>query len=250
MSFISNGYGVSNSTEKLEQFKTYLEDGCYKGENWDLFDSLPDSRYVTFNKAFAALEELEGTIVVVELGTTRSFTSSYYPGCNEDDPRYWEPNSPEKWDWGAGSFTYLFPYCMNHKSFIFHTVDIMKDHIARCKVITEEFSDKVQYHVVDSLKYLASCKANSIDLLYMDTCDIYPIEPGALHHLKEAKILVRKKIIKKGGLVLIDDVRHPSPVNNGELSYLGKGKYSIPFLLNNGFEILHDGFQCLLKRVK
>jgi hypothetical protein len=47
---------------------------------------------------------------IVELGTSRSFVDGKFPGCNEDDVKYWEPENPEKWDWSAGIFTKVFSF--------------------------------------------------------------------------------------------------------------------------------------------
>ena len=51
--------------------------------------------------------------------------------------------------------------------------------------------------------------SGNIDLLYLDTGDIN--EAAAQLHLKEAKIIVERNILKSGGLILIDDVRHSTP---------------------------------------
>lgn len=55
-------------------------------------------------------------------------------------------------------------------------------------------------------------------------------------------------VLSDGGLILIDDVRNATPRRFGEGSTLGKAKYSIPYLLENGFEIVFDGYQVAMAR--
>ena len=53
----------------------------------------------------------------------------------------------------------------------------------------------------------------------------------------------------KNGIILIDDVKSVVPKQHGEKSDLGKAKYSIPYLLENGFEIVMDEYQYVLKKI-
>jgi len=47
--------------------------------------------------------------------------------------------------------------------------------------------------------------------------------------------------------LLIDDVRSPLPkMTSNETSDYGKAKYSIPYLQENGFEIVMDEYQVLM----
>ena len=39
------------------------------------------------------------------------------------DPKYWQPNNPKSWDWGAGIFTKVFLENLKGKKFIIHTID-------------------------------------------------------------------------------------------------------------------------------
>lgn len=234
--------------QKLDKYKELLEKGTYDSHDWSFFIIKPKSRYHTFKKAFNLLYENKGK-VIVELGTTRSFVHGGLIGCNSDDPIYWTPNNPENWDWGAGSFTRVFSESFSHLKPEFHTVDLCKDHINRCKIITNNFREFTHYHVISSINFLKSFD-KKIDLLYLDTGDIWPIEPSAQLQLSEAKIIVARDLITKGGLILIDDVRHPTPMKFGEKSSLGKSKYSLPYLLQNGFEVIEDEFQVLLKKIR
>jgi hypothetical protein len=207
------------------------------------FGEKPKSRYYTFKYCF---ENMNNKInpVIVELGTSRSFVDGRFEGCNSDDSKFWEPNNPEKWDWSAGIFTKVFSTLFPNSRF--HTVDLMKSHIDRCRVMNND-SKNITYNVSSSEDFLNNLK-EKVDLLYLDTGDMTPIEDTAQLHLREAKIIVEKDILNKDGLILIDDVKSVIPKTYGESSDLGKAKYSIPYFLENGYEIIMSEYQYVLKR--
>jgi len=260
ISVISISYPVKASREttnslrnitikKLSYYKEFLEKGTYEGLDWSYFPQKPKSRYNTFKAAFKYFEENCGKIVV-ELGTTRSFVHGGLPGCNSDDIKYWTPYNPENWDWGAGCFTRMAAECLHHLNPLIHTVDLAPKHIQRCKIITADFKDNLIYHVSSSVDFLKKYPKNEkIDLLYLDTGDITPIERTAQLHLEEARIIVDRNLVKQKGIILIDDVRHPATKQQWEKSDLGKAKYSIPFFLQHGFIILEDEFQVILQKL-
>lgn len=234
----------------LEPYQDYLEWGTYEGQDWNRFKNLPCSRYDTFKYAFDHFDRFHGK-VVVELGTSRSFTHGGLIGCNRDEVVFWTPNQPENWDWGAGFFTRMAAVSLSKLQPEIHTIDIIASHIERCKVMTYDYSNLITYHVASSLDYLRECSfPEGIDLLYLDTGDMTPIEPTALLQLEEATIIVERNLISPNGLILIDDVRNQTPVKFGETSGLGKSKYSLPYLLENGFEVVVDGYQVILQRKK
>ena len=78
---------------------------------------------------------------------------------------------------------------------------------------------------------------------------MFPVEDAAKLHLREAKIIVKKDLVKKGGLILIDDVKDPQPKEKGERSDNGTAKYSIPYFLDNGYEQLIDQYQVILRKL-
>lgn len=248
LSFLYVGCLSASSEIKrvLDRYQDLLEHGTLDHQDWSSFDVVPKSRYHTFKRAFELFEEKKGKIIV-ELGTTRSYVHGGLVGCNSDDSRYWTPNQPENWDWGAGSFTRVAAECLEHLNPIFYTVDLAVSHINRCKVITAPFSHFMKYEVASSLDFLRRFPGK-IDLLYMDTGDMTPIEPTALLSLEEAKIVVQRNLIVPGGLILIDDVRNQTPKQYGDTSGLGKAKYSLPYLLANGFEIVENEYQILLRK--
>ncbi len=236
------------STLKLEKYKNYLEKAIsyYFADDVFIkyFNRIPLSRYYTFKYCFEYFEKNKMK-TVVELGTSRSFVDGRFEGCNNDDIKYWEPNNPEKWDWSAGCFTKTAYECLNHLcDFKLYTVDLIKSHIERCKIMN---SQNIKYCVSSSEDFLNNFNTK-IDLLYLDTGDMTPIEETAQLHLREAKIIVNKNLMNKNGLILIDDIRSCIPFEHGETIDLGKGYLSIPYFLNNGFELIMDEYQTILKK--
>ena len=232
----------SRAVTTLERYAPFLEKGTYGGRNLLRSGVLLKSRYFTFQLAFAYLEESAGKIVV-ELGTTRSFVNGNQPGCLSGDKKYWKPGQPEIWDWGAGFFTRVAAECLHHLMPEIHTVDISAEHIRRSKIITEEFADIMHYHVCSSVTFLKNWDARKcIDLLYMDAGDTN--EVTARMHLQEAKIIVERDLIGPGGYILIDDAN----VNAVDVRISGKSHYSLPYLLEHGFELVADEFQVILQK--
>ena len=207
------------------------------------FGEKPKSRYYTFKYCFDNINNKINP-VIVELGTSRSFVDGRFEGCNSDDSKYWDATRPEKWDWSAGIFTKVFSTLFPNSRF--HTIDLMKSHINRCMIMNSD-SKNITYNVSSSEDFLNNFK-EKVDLLYLDTGDMTPIEYTAQLHLREAKIIVEKDIVNKDGLILIDDVKSVVPKINGESSDLGKAKYSIPYFLENGYEIIMSEYQYVLKK--
>ncbi len=58
--------------------------------------------------------------------------------------------------------------------------------------MTADYKDYIAYHVQSSLDFLNQQLPESIDLIYLDTGDMTPIEPTARLQLAEAKIIVEK----------------------------------------------------------
>lgn len=231
----------------LDKYKDYLEQGTYEGQDWSHYTKKPQSRYYTFKMVFEHFKKNNGH-VVVELGTSRSFVHGGHPGCNLDDIHYWTPQEPKNWDWGAGFFTRIAAECLLHLNPMIHTIDIMSAHIERCKIITADFSTYLVYHVASSVDFLKNCAEHSIDLLYVDTGDMTPIEPTAQLQLAEAAVIVERNLLAPNGIILIDDVRNQTPKQYGETSELGKAKYSIPYFLAHGFEVVADEYQVVLQK--
>lgn len=235
-----------SALSKLEKYRSHLEQGTYQSQNWSKFKELPKSRFYTFAKAFEHFEKNNGKIVV-ELGTTHSFVDGQFPGCDSNDVKYWRPNNPEFWDWGAGCFTLMACECLAHLNPEIHTIDLYSSAIQRCKVMTRSYQGIITHHVTSSEAFLENFP-HKIDLLYLDTGYMNPIEPTAQLQLREVKIIVERDLLSENGLLLIDDVRNQSAI--GDISGLGKSKYSIPYLLKNGFEFVEDEYQVIMRKKK
>lgn len=208
------------------------------------YGRIPKFRYDTFKYCWDWIQEKE-LKTIVELGTSRSFVDGKYPGCNSDDIKFWEQDNPKIWDWSAGCFTRVFGELIQGTDIDLITVDLMPAHIARSKAMTADL-ENIEYFVMSSEDFLSNGEGK-IDFLYMDTGDVTPIEPTAKLHLRESKILVENDLISENGLILIDDVRNIQSKSQ-DLSDYGKAKYSIPYLQENGFEVIMDEYQVLLRR--
>jgi len=206
-------------------------------------------RLHTFRYVFHQLAQKPKRLIVVELGTSRSFVDGAYPGCNSDDVKYWNADDPTRWDFGAGLFTYMCGEFLstNHLNYEQYTVDLSPEHIQRCQVMTRPFASRLAYRVSDSVNFLNTF-GTKCDLIYLDTGDMTPIEPTARLQLAEAQAIVRHRLLEPGGFILIDDVRNPTALNQGDGNPLGKAKYSVPYLLSQGFRIVKDEYQMVLTR--
>ena len=238
-------------SDAIEKYKKYMNDAhrsyCTDEQFIEYFGRVPKFRYDTMRYCWDYFIK-NNFKTVVELGTSRSFVDGKQEGCNSDDVQFWQPNNPDVWDWSAGCFTRIICELIQGTDIDFITVDIEARHINRSKIMTEGL-DNIEYFVMSSEEFLDSGQGQ-IDFLYMDTGDMTPIEYTSQLHLREAQIIVEKNIISDGGLILIDDVRNATPkqVSNEESDY-GKAKYSIPFLEYNGFEIVMDEYQVVMKKV-
>jgi hypothetical protein len=231
----------------MDKYFEFLDKGCQYDYSHDIRKRL--SRAHTFIKVIneIILDLYTSHPIIIELGTTRSYVNGGLEGCMSYDKKYWKLDNPESWDWGAGCFTRVFAEILPN-SFI-HTVDINSNHIEVCRTITKEFQN-VMYHVSDSAIFLQNMEEPA-DLIYMDVGDVTPLEESAMLHKRDAEVIIRNNLVKVGGYVLIDDVRCPVPiVEYGEKSCFGKAKYSIGVFLANGFDIIEDQYQMLLKRMR
>lgn len=202
------------------------------------------SRYCSFKLCLDNLAKIENP-EVLELGTTRSFVSGAFEGCNSDDPKYWNKDDFSSWDISAGAFTIIF----GQNNVNLTTVDICSDHIKRCKIMTDSLNIKCNHVISDSLKFLRETD-KKYDLVYLDTGDMWPIKESEELQLKETEIIINRNLLKVNGLILIDDVGNRTPRQQGDLNNkYGKSTLSLPFLLNNGFKVVYEGYQFVLSRM-
>ena len=203
----------------------------------------------TFEKSYELiLERMHGDASetpynIVELGTSRSFVSGDSPGCMKTDMQYWRPDEPNCWDWGAGIFTKVFSDNLDGRNYNLYTVDPNENAI---QIVMTMCGHNKNVHIVqgyssDFLKDFAHTGTEhaTIDFLYMDHMESG--EEACIQHLNDAKQLVEKDIMSKNGIILIDDI--------GDNITNTKGRYSIPYLLENGYRQVIGEYQVLLERV-
>ena len=239
-----------NTTQ--ENYNKFLNEALYKYYTKDIFltiyGKIPKQRDYTFTYCIDFLEKRDN-IQIAELGTSRSFVDGKFDGVCCNDTKYWSPDNPEKWDWSAGIFTKYFSTILNDKGkkFKITSVDIDKTALSISKKITENLNEFIEFKLCSSEEYIKNQPKKSLDILYLDTGNMD--EETALLHLREAKLLIEHQIIKDDGIILIDDVRNPAMVLKfKENNKYGKSKYAIPFFLENGYEIIIDEYQVVLKK--
>ena len=194
----------------------------------------------TFEKSYELIKNNINTSQkynVVELGTSRSFVNGDCQGCMNPDPKFWLPGSPEKWDWGAGIFTKVFLDNLNNENYLLYTVDPSE---AACNIVYTMCKGNDNLKIIkDYSTNFLKCIDFKIDFLYMDHME--SSEEACIKHLEDCKLIIEKNLISENGIILIDDV--------GDNIFNTKGKYSIPYLLQNGFvKVLHE-YQVLLIKV-
>jgi spermine/spermidine synthase len=225
----------------LEEYKEFLDLNTNDAMG---YQDNSKSRYQSFKKCLEFLSNIQQPSVL-ELGTSRSFVGGAFVGCNSDDPKYWNPNDFTKWDFGAGAFTLIF----GQTNCKLTTVDLIGTHIARCKIMTNSLGINCQHIVSDSINFLKNT-ADKYDLIYLDTGDMWPIEPSEDLQFEEAKIIVERKLLNQNGLILIDDVLNNTPRSLGKLTnQYGKSTKSLPYLLASNFKTLFEGHQYILSTV-
>ena len=202
-----------------------------------------DRRTSTFLKSYelinANMEKMidkNRTYNIVELGSSRSFVTGGIPGCMLPDTKYWYPNNPSLWDWGAGIFTKVFAENLKEQKCNIYTVD------------PDTHANIIVTVMCDEYKNVTICKTYStnflldfnekIDFLYMDHMETS--EEAAIQHLVDIKLIIDKNMMSENGVILIDDI--------GYNIIDGKGKYSIPFLEKNNYKITIHDYQVLMER--
>jgi hypothetical protein len=142
-----------------------------------------------------------------------------------------------------GASTVVFAKWASENGALLHTVDISEDSInaAKAEVENQGYSKWVEWHLQDSLKFLADFQV-PVDFLYLDSYDYSKTDEriqlaSQEHHLAEFKAIESR--LHKNSFVLIDDCGLP----NG-----GKGKLAIAYMLERGWKVLVDDYQVLLTK--
>ena len=166
-------------------------------------------------------KEYKSPITIVETGCIRNITEESKIGDG----------------WSTVNWEY---YCKKTNSKVF-VVDINSQHIAQSKSIIPE-STFVEYIESDSVEYLKRF-SGKIDLLYLDSYDYCGDMENIIkchnHSLNEVKASFNK--LNEKCFILIDDIFNEQ--------WDGKGKLSIPYLLDKGFQLVYfTSSQVLLQR--
>lgn len=180
-------------------------------------DSLP-FYYDSFSLVLEHFEKNKGKFVL-EIG----------PSLKDVDPL----------DWSHGGFTYLFSECLYDMNPYIYTVNPDNTSMKQCKKMTKKFGYILDYHVwpyVDFLNYFPTHQP--IDLLYINYLETDNTQEAAQLQLEEARAIVKRNLINKNGLVVIDCA----------YNHEDQAKHSVPYFLSHGFRMLHKGFQIILVR--
>jgi SAM-dependent methyltransferase len=149
------------------------------------------------------------------------------------------------------SMTYVFSKIISqyHGSSLL-TIDLDEKHLNECKEITKEFSNIIDYKLGDSLDILKNLDEDyvkSIDLIILDSYDLYLFDPikSGIHHLKELLSLYEN--LNENCLIAIDDNYLPGTWiqwnwDNGKKEIfetkdklIGKGMFCDDFLIKNNW---------------
>jgi|688.fasta_scaffold32626_2 hypothetical protein len=88
------------------------------------------------------------------------------------------------------------------------TIDISEENINKCKEVTKNYSDVIEYVISDSVSYLESMTdddVNKIDFIYFDSYDFYVPDPvpSQLHHFRELMAVYKR--LRNDVFIAVDD---------------------------------------------
>ena len=195
---------------------------------------------------------------VVELGVTRSFVAVDDPGCTSVDPKLWEPEVPEKWDWDAGAFTPVVAEVLQGLGVTYIGVDSNSEAIEISKTMLEGWHGDFYLHHQKASEFLKDWngKPGSVGLIYMDHGD--SSEKTAWMHADDAQRILKSGMLAPRGLVLIGDHGEGQDKNTagplgsqaGQRTFFPKSFYSRKIFEEAGFTVLAEGAQLLLEAPK
>jgi hypothetical protein len=141
-------------------------------------------------------------------------------------------------DWGGAGFsTYLLGAFLHRYGGRLLSLDNTPDHCAFARQMVQEMSC-VTVECRDSLEGLATL-GKPVDVLLLDSWDT-DVSGFAEHALKEIQMAL--PWLHSQSLVLFDDTVYQ------KRHFTGKGELAVPWLLDNGWEVLYSGYQTLLQR--
>lgn len=141
-------------------------------------------------------------------------------------------------DWTAGHSTYLFGMVIDGLGGSLNSVDISADHVAIAKEWCAPFPC-VSVHHSDSRAWLAQNTGPAIDVAYLDSADVGTDAYQEIC-LDEARSVIPH--MATDGMILIDDSFYTCG------KWDGKGGKAIPWLCENGWQIIYSGWQTLLSK--
>jgi hypothetical protein len=190
---------------------------CYGGivKNTKHVPSVVVDRHISFSLIFDYLLQLNRPPKIVETGCIRADN-----------------------DWaGAGYSTFLFGLFAHRLGGNLLSIDLSSASVNYAARVCATLPS-VTMLCSDSVKAISEL-SGPVDLFYLDSMDAN-IPGHEEHGLNEAKQSVQK--ISNDGLIVFDDT-----VKDGS-RFLGKGALAVPWLLDNGWEIIFMGHQIVLKR--
>jgi hypothetical protein len=223
---------IESYAEVFLPFISYFND--YKNKNFELYEKyiLPNKKLI-FSKPITGRNDSFISVLTVLENEFRNPITLVETGCIRDVL----PRGKLGDGWSTLNWEY---YCRNTNSTA-HVIDISSTHIEASKKIVPE-SKWVVYHLGDSIEILNEF-SHKIDFLFLDSYnyggDEENIKKCHEHSLNELLSCWDK--LNEKCFILIDDVF--------DENWTGKGKLTIPYLLQNNFEIIHfKDSQVFLKR--
>lgn len=153
-------------------------------------------------------------------------------------------NPNEIYKIGDGWGTLSWVHWAEKTGSIIYSVDINQHHLNIAKNIIG-LSPYVNYALSDSVSYLQNLPSSfKINFLFLDSFDYHGDEnekrASAEHQLKEFQAC--EKNLEENTLVLLDDIL--------DLSFVGKGALSIPYMMSKGWKIINfQDKQVLLSKI-
>jgi hypothetical protein len=143
-----------------------------------------------------------------------------------------------------GASTVVFGLWAKKHGATLHSVDVTPESIEGARIAVREAGAEasVQFHLQDSIAFLRGFQ-EPVDLLYLDSYDFDVNDPDVQRASQEHQLAEFKTIesrLHEGTVVLLDDCKR---LPNG-----GKGKLTIPYMLDHGWKTACDSFQVLLVR--
>lgn len=173
-----------------------------------------DKRYASFRLALQLLEERKAK-TIVETGTARYGDKEFG---------------------GDGGSTIIFGDWATRNKAILHSVDKSDEAIDKAKGVTKPYAKNIRFICSESIPFLEKFE-QPIDFIYLDSAgfDFHDPVPCQEHFLKE--IVSAYPFLHKKSVVMFDDC---------ELPHGGQGKLAIEFLIDNDWQVVHQGYQTIL----